>query len=75
VSDQVQVGDIRVDPKRMEFADATGIYVRALGEDGKWDTYDLAQLDHESLRVFASSRGEVSEWAMGIIEVLMGHRR
>ncbi len=72
--------ELRVDPMRsLELAPepellATGIYVRAL-RDGRWGNADIFELDTLSLREWVRSRGEVSEWAMSVIEHLLLHDR
>lgn len=53
----------------------TGIYTRAIGQDGRWGSYDIAELDRDSLVRFIRSRGEVSAWAVHIILIMLGHDR
>lgn len=68
--------DWKTDPKREStYEDATGIYVRAIGQDGRWDSFDLAQLDRDSALSFIHSRGEVNVWAEGTILTLLRHER
>lgn len=50
----------------------TGIFVRAQDGAGRWHSVDIAVLDKASLIEFIVSRGEVSEWAQGIILCLLG---
>lgn len=66
--------DLTTDPERegMPGYIGTGIFIRAIGKDGKWGTFDIAELDKPSLEAFAKSRGEVSDWAMGIINIMLG---
>lgn len=65
--------ELQIDENRLQHDGVTGIYIRAQGPDGKWDSYDIAQLDRDSLAEFARSRGEVSDWGMSIIWHLLGH--
>ena len=65
--------ELQIDENRIQHDGVTGIYIRAQGPDGKWDSYDIAQLDRDSLAEFARSRGEVSDWGMSIIWHLLGH--
>ena len=46
--------------------EATGLYVRSIGQDGRWGTYDMAELDRDSLVEFIRSRGD---------EVVSAHRK
>ena len=66
--------DLRIDPEReIDYADATGIYVRAQGQDGKWGSYDIAQLDAPSLLKCLRSRGGCNRWAENVVGILLGH--
>ena len=65
--------ELQIDENRLQHDGVIGIYIRAQGPDGKWDSYDIAQLDRDSLAEFARSRGEVSDWGMSIIWHLLGH--
>ena len=69
------MADLRADPDRTMYADGVGIYVRAIDIDGRWDAVDIAALDRASLREFATSRGPVSDWALSILEQILGHPR
>lgn len=53
----------------------TGIFDRAIGQDGRWGTYDIAELDRASLIDFVRGRGEVSTWALHIVLIMLGHDR
>jgi hypothetical protein len=65
--------ELRVDPNRSEkLADSTGIYVRAIYL-GKWGSYDIAQLDKESLLEWLRSRGGDNPWAEDVVGILLGH--
>ena len=68
--------DLRIDPDRCDgWDDRTGIYVRAVTDDGRWDSVDMAVLDKESFTEFVTGRGEVSAWALGIFYALFGYPR
>lgn len=69
------MSDLRVSETRFEEHgdDAlTGIFIRAQDGAGRWHSVDIAVLDRPSLIEFVTSRGEVSEWAQGIILHLLG---
>lgn len=52
--------------------EATGIYVRALGASG-WGSFDIAELDTESLFAWLRSRGGANRWAESVVLILLGH--
>lgn len=54
-----------------EHGNVTGVMVRAIGPDGRWGDYDIFVLEAESLKEWVRSRGDVSEWAMGLIFILL----
>lgn len=66
--------DYQVDSTRAtdQYADATGIYVRAR-HDEKWGSYDIAQLTPGSLLRWLRSRGEKNEFAENVVGILLGH--
>ena len=68
------MADLVVDPNRLQYDDTSGIYVRAT-LDGKWGSYDFVTLTQESLHEFARSRGPVSDWAMALLDHVLGHPR
>lgn len=47
--------ELRVDPQRCVYEGATGVYVRALGVSGRWESVDIATLDDESLALWAGA--------------------
>jgi hypothetical protein len=51
----------------------TGIYVRAMGLDGKWGSYDIAELDRRSLLAWAKEKDRL--WLENLILVLLGHNQ
>lgn len=63
--------ELVVDPARLAFEDATGIFVRArLAE--KWASYDIAQLERESLLTWLRSRPNFAEQT---VLLLLNHSR
>lgn len=71
----MSIKDLKTDPNRASFADATGIYCRAIRENGRWDSVDMAELDRDSLVQFVAARGPVTDWARDIVLILLGHHR
>lgn len=65
----------RAREQRPEFADATGIYVRAQRTDGRWDSADIAELDADSLLTWLRSRGGDNPRAEQVVLILLGHPR
>lgn len=63
---------MKIDPTRTDLPE-TGIYVRALNVEGRWDNIDLAHLDKESVLEFLQSRGGDNQWAENTVGVLLGH--
>jgi hypothetical protein len=51
----------------------TGIYVRALSPEGKYESVDIYQLDKASLLNWLRSRGGKNEWAENCVGVLLGY--
>ncbi len=64
--------DLKVDPSRVGIGQ-TGIYVRALNAEGRWDSVDIAELDKASLLDFLKSRGGDNPWAESTVLILLGH--
>lgn len=68
--------NFKTDPQReLVYANATGVFIRATGSGGTFDTYDMAQLDRDSFIEFTRSRGEVSTWALHLILIVLGYDR
>lgn len=65
--------NLKSDPKRAGFADATGIYIRAQRPDGTWDAIDIAELDKESLLTFLRRDGDRNPLAENVVGVLLDH--
>ena len=55
---------------RPDYANATGIYVRAVGLNGRWGSHDIAELDAPSLLAWLRSHDGMAENVVGI---LLGH--
>ncbi len=67
--------DLKVDPDRLSnlvSEPGTGIWIRALHYD-RWDKYDIAALDKESLLVWLRSRGGNNPMAENMVGHLLGH--
>lgn len=71
--------ELKINPERWNspesvgdsvFDGVTGIYVRALTPDGKWDNADLCQLDKESVKQFLESK---QNGALNIVMILLGY--
>jgi hypothetical protein len=64
-----------IDKERKKLPTYTGIYVRAMDEDGQVMTCEIEELDKESLISWIRSRGPVSNWAVETLLVVMGYER
>lgn len=58
------------DPTRRHLHGLTGIYVRALQDDGRWGNADIIELTDESLVDFLTSRGTVAWPASTAVQLL-----
>ena len=66
--------NLNVNPDRYgEEGYNTGIFIRALTPEGKWDSVDIAVLDKESLFEFLRSRGGENVWAENCVSILFGY--
>lgn len=65
--------ELKVDPARKD-ADSTGIYVRAKNGD-EWGSFDIADLDRDSLHSWLRSRGGENLWAENCVLLLLGHEQ
>lgn len=63
---------LHVDPSRIGLGES-GIYIRAVGPEGKWGTFDIVDLDKESLLTWLRSRGGDNPWAEDVVGILLGH--
>ena len=52
---------------------ATGIFLRAIGQDGRWGSYDMAELDAESLTSWLKRDGGDNALAENCVRILLGH--
>ena len=50
----------------------TGIYVRAMGLDGKYGSYDIAELDRHSLLSWTKEKDRL--WLENLILILLKHQ-
>jgi hypothetical protein len=70
-------GDLRVDPDRgsinCDLHGHTGIYIRAIGLDGKWGSYDIAELDRASLLSWVKGKDRL--WLENLVLVMLGHNQ
>lgn len=51
----------------------TGIFVRAIGKDGKWGTFDMAELDSDSLTALLKRDGGSNPLAENCVRIMLGH--
>jgi hypothetical protein len=72
LSNLVSVQELKIDRERKDITE-TGIYVRALDQEGRWGSHDIAQLDRESLLAWLRSRGGDNLWAENCVLLLLGH--
>ena len=63
----------KADPARSSMPE-TGIYVRALQEDGSWGSDDIMHLDRASLDAWLRSR-DTMDWPIDVVMILLGHSR
>lgn len=71
----LRTGPKRTDPAREGLHhEATGIYVRAIGKDGRWGSFDIAELDADSLTAFLSADGGSNPLAENTVRILLGHK-
>jgi len=56
-----------------ELENATGIFIRAEDSNGKFGSFDIAQLDKESLLAWLKSRGGDNSYAEDTVGILLGH--
>ncbi len=63
---------LRADPERRRLPE-TGIFVRGMGEDGRFDAIDISHLTKESLVEWLRSKKPV--FVEGVVLALLGHSR
>ncbi len=63
---------LRGDPERKHLPE-TGIFVRGMGEDGRFDAIDISHLTRESLVDWLRDKKPV--FVEGVVLVLLGHSR
>lgn len=72
MTENVPPMELHCDPMREDrYKNATGIYVRARSIREGWGSFDIAQLDRDSVVVWARSRGPASPWAVNVILLLL----
>jgi len=66
---------LRTSPDRQneQMHGATGIFLRAIGQDGRWGSYDMAELDAESLTAWLKRDGGDNALAENCVRILLGH--
>ncbi len=52
---------------------ATGIFLRAIGQDGRCGSYDMAELDAGSLTAWLKRDGGDNALAENCVRILLGH--
>jgi hypothetical protein len=68
---------MKTDPNRQneQMHGLTGIFVRAVGTDEKWGSYDLAELDAKSLTQWLMRDGGSNLLAENTVRVMLGHEQ
>ena len=51
----------------------TGIFGRAIGQDGLWGTFDMAELDSDSLTAWLKRDGGSNPLAENCVRIMLGH--
>ncbi len=54
-------------------ADRTGFYVRAIGRDGTWGNFDIAELDRASLLTWVTAQRGTYQVAVPVLLRLLDH--
>ena len=67
--------DIKTAPTREngDMHGFTGIFVRAIGQDGKWGSFDIAELDSDSLTAWLKRHGGSNPLAENCVRIMLGH--
>ena len=67
--------DIKTAPSRENenMHGLTGIFVRAIGQDGRWGTFDIAELDSDSLTAWLKRDGGSNPLAENCVRIMLGH--
>jgi hypothetical protein len=68
---------MKTDPQRQNktMHNLTGIFVRAIGSDGKLGVYDIAELDAESLTNWLMRDGGSNPLAENTVRAMLGHEQ
>ena len=64
--------DLEREAENIKYGPQTGIYVRATKND-KWGSYDIADLEKESLLAWLKSNGGDNSTAENVVGILLGH--
>lgn len=65
--------ELCIDPtRRIEVGEATGIFVRARDMEGHFGSFDIYELDRDSLVAWLRSRGGENKWAENTVLLLLG---
>lgn len=67
--------DLKVEDTEREKIVPSGIYVRALDNNGRWEAVDICRLDAASLLLWLRSRGGYNPWAENVVGILLGHKQ
>ena len=67
--------DIKTAPTREngDMHGLTGIFVRAIGQYGKWGSFDMAELDSDSLTAWLKRDGGSNLLAENCVRIMLGH--
>ena len=63
---------MRIDPNREWHMPGTGIYTRARGSDGQFGSFDIVNLDKESLMEWMKSKEP--EFLRNLVAMLLDHK-
>jgi hypothetical protein len=61
--------ELKVDPERIGIGE-TGVFIRAMKDD-KWGSYDIAELDKQSLRTLLEAKPQ--SWSIDLVGIILGH--
>ena len=69
--------DIKTAPSRENenMHGLTGIFVRAIGQDGRLGTFDIAELDSDSLTAWLNRDGGSNPLAENCVRIMLGHQQ
>lgn len=64
---------MKIDQRRLNYDDSTGVYIRAQNDNGKWQSIDIACLTKESLLEWLKSDGGDNKLAENMVGILVEH--